>query len=458
MNNLSSTSFTVVTKTQDTIPQDMQAEHPKKSFSSRRLTMEIRMQRLKSGLTNVPSRLLHRQQYEHHADDLLEYLIDDILIYIGENFLSPRDLWSISQVSRRCASLFLPLLYTNIDLRLRRVYEVDIKSKGLLKNGNSRESVLLAQRRLRKNLNRYPHLNLRVRTLRWYLDDREMRTNFWDILRNMTNVETLLVCSPYGSPYCPDSDTIDQYTFTPSLRSAKSITSTTSPSISSASSSSFSTLFSNGGNSEVLLPHCKHLTLQGIISLPFAKHVISPPVLESFSIDCTAQWTSPILSYLSSSPSSFPRLTNLALIFPSGKALPDSAEIDLLKSWYEILYAYHTSLSHVTISSRLTSQKLGIYTGPPLVRPSFSLLKTYIFGLFLGEAVIHDDDDQSIRREVVKWERLKVLTLKGRNMVDKTGDVLQRLRGIVPELVVDSSIDKEDTLWHNQFAYSMLLR
>ncbi|GJJ14551.1 hypothetical protein Clacol_008816 [Clathrus columnatus] len=410
--------------------------------------------KLKSDLTHV----LHREQRPAgtNHDSLFEYLIDDILLYIGSNFLSLHDLWSFVQVSRRCAALFTPLLYTNIDLRLQRVHDVDNINKSgiLIRNGNNRERILITQRRIRKNLVQYPHLNLRVRTLAWYLDDREIRTNFWDIVKHMVNVEELLVCSPYGSPFCPDSETFDQYSQT-ATKQSKTVTH-------SSISSSSSTLYREDSN--VILPRCRHLTLQGILSLPFAKHLIHPSILESFSIDCTPRWTGPILSYLSSSPASYPRLTNLTLAFPGGGKLSSSLEINLLKSWHQVLSAFHAKLTHVTILSRVTYS--GPYGGPPITQPTFSSLTTYIFEIFLGGVTIpgnsgnenDDDPSESVSQEPMKWNKLKVLTLKGGSMVDKTGDVFKRLYAAVPELVVDPHIDREDILWHNQFAYSLLLR
>lgn len=363
------------------------------TLATRKLAMEIRLSRTVTNLKNVSARLVHPTHSEQKRQPcLFDRLVDDVLLYIGTAFLSHNEVWALTLVCRRVHSLFTPLLYHNVQLLLQRT--ADRPGSAV----NNREATLLAQKVFRTNLKRRPYLNSNIRIFKFYLDNRETRESLYDTLRPMQNVEDLYISTPYGSPLMPEDTAVSR---------------------------------------ACLLPKCKRITLEGIISLEFARLLIHPSQIEFLGIDFQPKWAAPIVDWMTASPTAFPRLKKLQFRFPGGHALPGRMETELLQVWSHALLTFRLVLEEVVISTRVT--ETGCFNVNS-IQPRISKLQKVIFPIFSEE----------------KWPKLRKLTLRG--LVVKPEESVGALRAAVPELTIDPEIDMTDYLWHNHFAYSPTLR
>ncbi|KAF8524140.1 hypothetical protein BU17DRAFT_85246 [Hysterangium stoloniferum] len=213
----------------------------------------------------------------------------------------------------------------------------------------------------------------------------------------MKQLERIHLCTPYGSPLCPDK--IPPH----------------------------------------FLPQCASVTLEGIISLEFAKLVINPATIQHLSLDFTPRWMTPILDWISSTSALFSSLTTLALRFPGGNQLMAWQQTKLLLSWKRALTALSGQLVHVIIGSRITDDG---YSGRRVCQPTVSSLNTHIFPVFFEE----------------NWPHLQKLTLIGANMVKDAVVAHDQLEAVISQVVVICQVDPTDFLWHNHFAYNPNLR
>jgi len=315
-----------------------------------------------------------------------------VLLYIGSTYLSHGELWALTMVCRRLHALFTPLLYYQVQLLLKR------KTNQPGAAVNSREAILLAQKVFRTNLRRRSYLNTNIRKLELYLDNREIRESLYSLLYPMQNLEELYICTPYGSPLIPEDATSSRY---------------------------------------CLLPKCKRIILEGIVSLEFAKVLIHPPQLEFLGIDFQHRWAAPVIDWMCSSPAAFPQLKKLQFRFPGGRALTGRHETEVLQVWSQALLTFKSILEEVIIGTRVNDTDC---FNVSCVQPRVTKLQRVIFPIFVEG----------------KWPRLRTLTLRG--VLTKSGENLDVLGEAVPQLVIDSEIDLSDYLWHNHFAYSPTLR
>ncbi|KIJ46933.1 hypothetical protein M422DRAFT_46032 [Sphaerobolus stellatus SS14] len=347
-----------------------------------------------TNLSHVSSRLVHPTQAEDTQQPcLFTRLVDDILLYIGMHFLSHDDIWALTLVCRRLSAMFTPLLYNNVQLLLKRTAGRPGAPV------NNREAILLAQKALRSNLRRRPQLNSNIRSLEWYLDNKEIRDKLYDLLRPMHNLENLYLCTPYGSPIIPDH--VDT------------------------------------SHSSRLLPRCRRITIEGIMSLEYAKLLIDPSHIEYIGIDFQPRWAYPILDWISSSPAAFTRLQGLQFHFPGGRALNGRTETELLETWCRTMLAFRTVLREVTIIARVNDS--GTF-GVSCIQPRQTKLANIILPEFTKN----------------EWPKLRRLTLKG--FQRKDSQTMEGLRAVIPQVIFDDKLDPSDYLWHNHFAYSPMLR
>lgn len=341
-------------------------------------------------ITGVSDRIIH----PHHTPMEIKKcyfleLIDDILLYLATHFLARQDVRRLTTVSRRLRGLLIPCLYSQVRLILRRVDDLSLAYV------NNRDAVLHQQKRLRSNLKKYPELNSHVRSLEWYLDSRGARETFLNLISPMQNLESLYVCTPYGSPWSTDP--------VPSS-----------------------------------LPKCRKIIFEGIVSEDFAKLLIHPK-LEVLGLDFTPRWALPILDWMATSPRSFPSLTTLELKFPGGREQSADAQIKLLNAWREVLLAFRTTLKEIAVLQRITTRD---YFHINMIQPPSEKLLNSVLYIF-GE---HE------------WPQLRKLRLSGCPTMKGNQHRLDEFRCSIPEIVIDTKLDYSDYLWHNKFAYNPMLR
>ncbi|KAF8582156.1 hypothetical protein K439DRAFT_1635542 [Ramaria rubella] len=232
-----------------------------------------------------------------------EALIDDILIYLSAFFLTSRDLWALTLVSRRCNAIAMPFLYSNVRLT------VDQNGTSILPR---KKNYIDSQRRFHSTLTAHPDRKWYAQTLGWYIDTPESYSLFAELIAHMENIQHIHVTSPYQSPLPVE---------TPSK----------------------------------LLPVCTSVFLQGVISPQFAKPMINPLQLKVLALDSIPQFAIPILEWIAHD--SFPNLTRISLRFPSGPELTDTMEILLLKAWRAVLASLRCILESVTLGARVQNRR-----------------------------------------------------------------------------------------------------
>ncbi|KAF8583179.1 hypothetical protein K439DRAFT_1634608 [Ramaria rubella] len=258
---------------------------------TRKLVLEIRAHRFMTGLSNLLTNT-------HHSSSPVGSstipLVEDVLVYILDHFLTTPDLSTLCLVSRRLNTLATPTLYANIHL---------LPIQFLEKMKNLKRNIGVAQRRILMTLSDQPHLSLYVRNLAWFIEPKDDDVSLYQFISGMKNLQQLHICTLYRSPQAP-------------IQLSQSISS---------------------------------VTLDGSFYLGFFLSIIHLRHLKTLVLAFTPLTASVITDWMADTKPTFPCLTHLHLRLPRGIPVPPFHRTGLLKKWKQMSHLLRGSLQHLTL-------------------------------------------------------------------------------------------------------------